>query len=159
MMLVQIIRVSKKILISLYHQSLFHSDWPVFILFPEFFPSRAEKKQKTQQSVFTKWMRDCQPWGTEGREGVRRLCQWTSEIRDTGARTGKRMVIPVFRDSGTIVGFFIVGAKVLKPLSRICGVILLLLSSVTANAAAGGRGDGRTLSLLSSPFQNIAYEK
>lgn len=68
------------------------------------------------------------------------------------------MVIPVFGDSATIVGFFIVGAKVVKPLSRICGVILLLLSSVTANAVAGGQGDGRTLSLLGSPFKTIACE-
>lgn len=61
---------------------------------------------------------------------------------------GRRLVIPVFGDSGTIVGFVIVGAKVLKPLSRICGVILLLLSGVTANAAAGGQGDGRALARL-----------
>lgn len=104
-------------------------------------------------------MRDCEPWGTEGTEGVRRLRQGTSEIREAGARTGKRMVIPVFRDSGTIVRFFIIGTKVLKLLSRICGVILLLLSNVTANAAAGGQGDGRTLSLLSSSFKNITYKQ
>lgn len=53
----------------------------------------------------------------------------------------------MFGDSGTIVGFFIVGAKVSKPLSRICGVILLLLFGVTANAAAGGQGDGRAVAL------------
>lgn len=103
-----------------------------------FFPAALKRNRNSAVCWQSEW--ECEPWGTEGREGVRRLCQWTSEIRDTGARTGKRMVIPAFRDSGTIVGFFIVGAKVLKLLSRICGVILLLLSSMTANAAAGGQG-------------------
>lgn len=73
---------------------------------------------------------------------------------------GRRLVIPVFGDSGTIVGFVIVGAKVLKPLSRICGVILLLLSGVTANAASGGQGDGRALALPgSAPHWKISLTK
>lgn len=66
----------------------------------------------------------------------------------------------MFGDPGTIVGFVIVGAKVLKPLSRICGVILLLLSGVTANAAAGGQGDGRAPALPgSAPRLKISQTK